>query len=156
MKHNQGGKAFAIILMDQPPNISHRWLFPVPCLSPLAVPHCEPMQPSRSSNSHLGVLPWPLSAATSTHSFTVPAPLSNPEPLPTKPNTHSHLDLPYWSTTMSARSTFHSLNRSLSCCHVQCHGRLCTTTYGERGAEGQDKGQGFRQRIGVQTDRQRL
>lgn len=42
MKHNQGGKgaqAFAIILMDQPPNISHRWLFPVICLLPLAVQH---------------------------------------------------------------------------------------------------------------------
>lgn len=36
--------------------------------------------------------------------------------------------MPQVSYTTSARSTFQSLNRSFSCCHVVLQGRLWTTT----------------------------
>lgn len=46
--------------------------------------------------------------------------------------THTHRERPYWSSTMSARSTFQSRKWSLSICQVQDQGRLCTTTCSTR------------------------
>jgi hypothetical protein len=63
------------------------------------------------------------------------------------PHRHAHLLLPHVSYTTSARSTFQSLNRSFSCCHVVLQGRLCTTTCRQGAAQGQhDTGQDRRSR----------